>query len=649
MREKLITLNNNNDNGSIGQRIEAAIYQVCDWNERILSKVVTLILAMMSVLIIYQVFTRYVLSDPSGLSQELLIYLMIWLSFLGSSVCFAKGAHLSLPIVFDALSERNQKWLIIFSALLTVALAGIIAYGGLYAMEKNASFTSPMLRLSMSTLQSILVLSGVFFVSMQLKRVIELVGLGRETLIMAASIVAMGILGFLLWHGFQQTGTYEYLVDEHLELTSTLLLFGAFFFLLAMNVPISVGLAFAGLWVLSLQIDSHSLMVTASEKLFGGLESFGFLALPFFILAGNIMNQGGIARRLIDLAMLLGRRIPGNLWQANVLSNMLFGCLSSSGIAASTAIGGIISPMAREKGYDMSISTAINAASAPTGMMIPPTGIFIIYSMITGGSASIAAMFLAGYLPGIMMGLSVMIVAYLYAKKLKYPVDNTHYHWKQIALTVWKTLPSLTMIFVIIGGILSGVFTAIEAGGIAVLYSLVLSFCYGTISVKALPKVLFDSALTSSVILFLIACSGLMSWSMTFASIPDAIGEILIGVTENKILLLLLMNLTLLVVGIFMDMAPALLIFTPIFYPVAMTLGIDPVQFGVVIVYNLCMGLITPPVGTVLFVSCSVTGEKITSIVKPLLPIFALQFIGLMLITYFPFFTMYLPTLFGVN
>ncbi|WP_083400005.1 TRAP transporter large permease subunit [Vibrio barjaei] len=648
MREKLMRLDDNPDESALA-RFERALYQVCHVCEVALSKTVTVILGIMSVLIIYQVFTRYVLNDPSGLSQEMLIYLMIWLSFIGSSICFSKGFHLSLPIIYDALSERHQKWLTIFSALLTVLLAAIIIYGGYNAMQKNAAFTSPMLQISMSVLQSILVLSGVFFVLMQLKRVIELVGLGRSTVITATVMISIGILSYWMWGALQQMQWYEYLVDEHLEVTSTVLLFSAFFFLLAMNIPISVGLAFSGLWVLSLQIDADVLMVTASEKLFGGLESFGFLALPFFILAGNIMNQGGIARRLIDLAMLLGRRIPGSLWQANVLSNMLFGCLSSSGIAASTAIGGIISPMAKEKGYDMPISTAINAASAPTGMMIPPTGIFIIYSMITGGSASIAAMFLAGYLPGIMMGLSVMIVAYFYAKKLKYPVDNTQYHWKQIALTVWKTLPSLTMIFVIIGGILSGVFTAIEAGGIAVLYSLVLSFAYRTMSLKSLPKVLFDSALTSSVILFLIACSGLMSWSMTFASIPDAIGEMLIGVTENKLLLLLLMNLTLLAVGIFMDMAPALLIFTPIFYPVAMMLGIDPVQFGVVIVYNLCMGLITPPVGTVLFVSCSVTGEKITNIIKPLLPIFALQFIGLMLITYFPFFTMYLPQLFGVN
>ncbi|WP_084605298.1 TRAP transporter large permease subunit [Psychromonas aquimarina] len=635
--------------GSTGSKIEAVVYKFCHWNELLLSKIVTLILAVMSILIIYQVFTRYVLSDPSGLSQELLIYLMIWLSFLGSALCFSKGLHLSLPLVFDALSEKHQSWVIVFNAMLSVILSVIIIYGGIHAMEKNIAFTSPMMQVSMSVLQSILVISGFYIILMQLKRLIDTVGINRNTLTTALVMAGIFFVMYLAWGIFQSSALFEYLVDEYLEITSTFLLFGVFFFLLALNVPISVGLAFSGLLALSLQIESQSLMITASEKLFSGLESFGFLALPFFILAGNIMNQGGIARRLIDLAMLLGRKVPGNLWQANVLSNMLFGCLSGSGIAASTAIGGIISPMAREKGYNMAVSTAINAASAPTGMMIPPTGIFIIYSMITGGSASIAAMFLAGYIPGMMMGLSVMIVAYFYAKKLNYKTDDTNYQLWEIGITVWKTVPSLTMVFVIIGGILSGVFTAIEAGGIAVLYSLILSIAYKSLDIKKLPKILFDSALTSSVILFLIACSGLMSWSMTFASIPDAIGEILIGITDNKLLLLLLMNLTLLVVGIFMDMAPALLIFTPIFYPVAMALGIDPVQFGVVIVYNLCMGLITPPVGTVLFVSCSVTGEKITSIVKPLIPIFILQFIGLMLITYFPFFTMYLPTLFGVN
>ncbi|MGF1720476.1 TRAP transporter large permease [Vibrio kyushuensis] len=433
-----------------------------------------------------------------------------------------------------------------------------------------------------------------------------------------------------------------------MEATSTAVLFGSFFLFLALNTPIAIGLALAGLFTLALQIEPIFLVTVVGEKMFTGLDSFGFLALPFFILAGNIMNQGGIARRLLDLALLAGKRIPGNLWQSNVIANMMFGSLSGSAIAASTAIGGIVSPMAKEKNYDMAFTTAVNAASAPTGMLIPPTGVFIMYSLITGGSASIAALFLAGYVPGIMMGLAVMSVAYFHAKRHNYPVDNTPYTLRETSHVFLRALPSLFLIVLVIGGIIGGVFTAIEGSGVAVVYSLFLGLMYRTLDVKKLLKVLNDSAITSAVILFLIACSGLMSWSMTFADIPDTIGRILVSISDNKYIILLLINITLLIVGVFMDMTPAMLIFTPIFYPVVTALGMSPVHFGVLMTYNLAIGIVTPPVGTVLFVSCSITGEKITRVIKPLLPIFLLQVIGLLLITYFPFLTLYLPSLFGL-
>ncbi|WP_226571777.1 TRAP transporter large permease [Mangrovibacter yixingensis] len=438
------------------------------------------------------------------------------------------------------------------------------------------------------------------------------------------------------------------MVYDHLEATSLLILFGTFFLFLAMNTPIAVGLALSGLFTLALQIAPGDLLAVVGEKMFSGLDSFGFLALPFFILAGNIMNQGGIARRLLDLALLLGKRIPGNLWQSNIIANMLFGSLSGSAIAASTAIGGIVAPMAKEKGYDMAFTTAVNASSAPTGMLIPPTGVFIMYSLITGGSASIAALFLAGYLPGIMMGLAVMVVAWIWAKRHNYPVDKSPWVWREISQVVIRALPSLSLVVLIIGGIIGGIFTATEGAGVAVAWSLMLGLFYRTLSVQKLVKVLAESAITSAVILFLIACSGLMSWSMTFANIPDTIGELLISVSDNKFVILLLITLTLLVVGVFMDMTPAMLIFTPILFPVVTELGMSPVQFGVVLTYNLAIGIVTPPVGTVLFVSCSITGEKVTRVIRPLLPIFAMQLVGLLLITWFPFFTLWLPGLFGL-
>ncbi|AJY48010.1 membrane protein [Martelella endophytica] len=429
---------------------------------------------------------------------------------------------------------------------------------------------------------------------------------------------------------------------------SMVVLFGAFFTFLILGTSISAGLALAGIFTLSLQIDFGSLSSTIGEQIFGGLDHFGFLALPFFVLAGAIMNQCGIAHRLIDFAMLIGRRIPGSLWQTNVLANMLFGCLSGSGIAAATAIGNIIAPIARENKYDMPMTTAVNAASAPTGMLIPPTGAFIVYSLITGGSASIVALFLAGYFPGIVMGLAVMVVAYVYARRRGYASDKSPFRLAEVAGVLWRAIPSLGLVVLVIGGIVGGAFTATEGAGVAVLYSLVLAICYRKLTLEKLIRVGMETIYASGVILFLIACSGLMSWSMTFASIPDQIGEILTSISSNKYVILLMINVALLIVGTFMDMSPAMLIFTPILFPVVTDLGVDPVHFGVIIVYNLCMGIVTPPVGTVLFISASITGEKITRVIPPLLPIFTVQFIGLLVVTYLPAFSLALPRLFGV-
>ncbi|UJF17633.1 TRAP transporter large permease [Vibrio sp. SS-MA-C1-2] len=438
-------------------------------------------------------------------------------------------------------------------------------------------------------------------------------------------------------------------IENNIEIISFFVLFLSFFFFLLIGTPIAVGLGIAGLMTLSLQMNFSELVTTTGETLFSSLNNFGFLALPFFILAGNIMNQGGIARRLINFAMLIGRRIPGSLWQTNIVANMLFGSLSGSAIAAATAIGGIITPMAKEKKYDMPFTTAVNAASSISGMLIPPTGVFIVYSLITGGGASIAALFLAGYIPGLIIGLSVMIVAAIYAKKNNYPVSKSSIDLNSFLNVLWGALPSLMLIIIVIGGIIGGVFTAIEASGIAVIYSLLLSIMYKTITWKSLSKILYDSALSSAVILFLIACSSVMSWSMTFAFIPDTVAEMLISFSDNKYVILALINITLLIVGVFMDMSPALLIFTPILYPIVTGLGVDPVHFGVIMVYNLSMGVVTPPVGTVLFVSCGISGEKITKVIKPLLPIFLVQIIGLLLITYFPVLSLALPQFFGLN
>ncbi|PWW12541.1 tripartite ATP-independent transporter DctM subunit [Mangrovibacter plantisponsor] len=623
------------------QRIEQIL-------SRVLSCFMVCLLAAMSLLIIYSVITRYFFQSPSSLSEELLRFSLIWLGLIGAALCFNGTRHLSLPILFDRAGATTQRWMMQFNNLLVIAFGVILLAGGWLAMEKNGQMLTPMLKVSVGMLHGAVVLCGAFMIIHRGLFALRELGCSRRTLL--ESLVCALSLAVILFaiSQFATTSLWESLVYDHLEATSLLILFSTFFLFLAMNTPIAIGLALSGLFTLALQIAPGDLLAVVGEKMFSGLDSFGFLALPFFILAGNIMNQGGIARRLLDLALLLGKRIPGNLWQSNIIANMLFGSLSGSAIAASTAIGGIVAPMAKEKGYDMAFTTAVNASSAPTGMLIPPTGVFIMYSLITGGSASIAALFLAGYLPGIMMGLAVMIVAGIWARRHNYPVDKSPWVWQEISQVLIRALPSLSLVVVIIGGIIGGVFTATEGAGVAVAWSLMLGLVYRTLSMKKLVKVLAESAITSAVILFLIACSGLMSWSMTFANIPDTIGELLISVSDNKFVILLLITLTLLVVGVFMDMTPAMLIFTPILYPVVTELGMSPVQFGVVLTYNLAIGIVTPPVGTVLFVSCSITGEKVTRVIRPLLPIFAMQLVGLLLITWFPFFTLWLPGLFGL-
>ena len=425
---------------------------------------------------------------------------------------------------------------------------------------------------------------------------------------------------------------------------SCMLLFGIFSILLLIGVPISIGILLASIVTLSSEIPFDMVLFTSGQKMFSGIDSFGLLAAPFFIFSGNLMNKGGIARRLVNLALLLGGRIPGSLLHANIISNMLFGSVSGSSVAAASAVGGFMGPIQKEKKYDPVICAAVNIASAPTGLMIPPTGMFIIYSLLTG--TSVAALFIAAYIPGILMGLAVMVYAYYAAKKHNYPLEERK-DLRDTFRIILDAVPSLAMIVIVIGGILSGVFTATEGGAIAVFYALFLSLIYRNISFMDILKIAIDSAATSGMILFLIAASTLMSWVMSFLSIPDTISEILTNISDKKYIILMIMNLTLLVSGTFMDVAPALLIFTPIFYPVAMETGMDPVHFGIVIAFNLCIGNFTPPVGSALFVGCSVAKVPIDRVFKPLLPIFILVLLAMLLVTYIPFLSLFLPGLFG--
>ncbi|WP_127960090.1 TRAP transporter large permease [Serratia microhaemolytica] len=424
-----------------------------------------------------------------------------------------------------------------------------------------------------------------------------------------------------------------------------IVLFGSFFFLLALGVPISFAIGLSSLLSVLMSLPFDAAIAVISQKMASGLDSFTLLAIPFFILAGNIMNQGGIAIRLIELAKVLGGRLPGSLAHVNIIANMMFGAISGSAVASAAAVGGTMSPLQKKEGYDPAYSAAVNITSCPTGLLIPPSNTFIVYSLISGGT-SIGALFLAGYLPGIIMGLSLMLVAGVIAKKRGYPLAPKPSR-AEVLKKLFDALPSLGLIIIIMGGIIGGIFTATEASAIAVIYTLILAvLIYREVSLKQLPAIILESVVTTSIVLLLIGASMSMSWAMANADIPYLISDALLAISENPIIVLLIINLTLLIVGIFMDMTPALLIFTPIFLPIAQDLGMDPVHFGVMMTFNLCIGICTPPVGSALFIGCSVGKVKIDKVIKPLLPFYAVLVSALMLITFVPQISLALPRLF---
>ncbi len=431
-----------------------------------------------------------------------------------------------------------------------------------------------------------------------------------------------------------------------MELAAFVLL-AVFFTLLFLNVPISFCIGLATLATMLVSMDFLPAVTTLAQRMAGGLNSFALLAIPFFVLSGLLMGRGGIAKRLIDCAMALVGSLPGGLALVNVLSCMLFGAISGSAVAATSAIGSVMMPEMKKQGYDDSYSAAVTAAAATTGMLIPPSNIMIVYAIASGG-VSIAALFVAGYLPGILLGIALMIVCAGYAKLKGYPV-GARVPAKVVAQKVAAALPSMLMIFIVIGGIISGVFTATEAGAIAVVYSFVLAvLVYREVKVQDLARLLLKSCETTAIVLALIATSAAMSWILSYENIPQSISAGLLALSDNPLMILLLINIILLIVGAFMDMTPAVLIFTPIFLPVAMELGLSPLHFGIMMILNLCIGLVSPPVGSVLFVACAVAKVRLEQLLKPLLPLYGAMIVVLLLVTYVPEISEWLPKQVGL-
>ena len=429
--------------------------------------------------------------------------------------------------------------------------------------------------------------------------------------------------------------------------TLVMLVLGVSFFLfLLIGVPISFAIGLSAFLALLVTMPADIAASILSQKILTSLDSFGLLAIPLFILAGNIMNQGGIALRLITLAKLLMGRFPGALAHCNILANMMFGAVSGSAVSSAAAVGEIMLPLQRKEGYDDAFATAVNVASAPTGLIIPPSGALILFSLVSGGT-SVAALFVAGYIPGFLMGFGLMLVAGWKAHREGYPTypDTT---LKELTAATVDALPSLFMIVVVIGGILKGLFTASEASAVAVLYALVLSLYYGEVKVKDIPGLFLGSTVTTAIVLFLVGGSVAMSWVFSAANIPELVVGTLGGISQNPAVVLLMINLLLLISGTFLDLTPALLIFTPLFLPIVSDFGISPVHFGIVMVMNLCIGICTPPVGSLLFVGSSVSKVEIPRIVKHLIPMYGVLVTVLILVSVFPEISLFSPRVMGL-
>ena len=420
----------------------------------------------------------------------------------------------------------------------------------------------------------------------------------------------------------------------------------SFLVLLAIKVPIAVAIGISALLTIASLGDIPANYVVA-QRMSTGIASFPLLAIPFFILAGILMGEGGMARRLIDFASALVGRFPGGLAYVNTLTCMMFGAISGSATAAVSSVGGMMIPEMTRKGYDRNYSVALTTSAATTGLIIPPSNIMIVFAVVAG-NISVASMFVGGILPGITVGLAIMLVCWVLSGGDQQEAADPA-SWKETFQAAWGAIPSLVLIVIVLAGILGGAFSATEAAAIAVLYAFVLAvFVYREVAWASLPRICLKTGITTSIIFLLIGTSQAMSWALAYQNIPQSISAALLALTDNPMVILLIINLLLIFVGTFMDMTPAVLIFTPIFLPVAVKIGMDPIHFGIMLIANLCIGLCTPPVGTCLFVGCGVGKTSITNVTRPMIPFFCAMFAALILITYWPPLTLWLPRLFGL-
>lgn len=427
---------------------------------------------------------------------------------------------------------------------------------------------------------------------------------------------------------------------------AAIVLVGGFILGLALGAPVAVAMGLPSALAIVVLLGWDSGALTSAQRLFTASNSFALLAIPFFILAGGLMNTGGIAQRLIDLAQVVAGRLPASLAQTTVVSNAMFGAVSGASVASAAAVGSVLSPPMRKAGYDPAFSAAVNAAASPAGMLIPPSNTFIVYSLVS--STSVAALFMAGIGPGLLWALVCIVMVALYARKRPELRGTQRATLRQAGTILVRAIPALLMIVIVIGGILTGYFTATESSVVAVLYALVLGLVQKTLPVRALPSITLEAAKTTAIVMLLIGVSGILGWVMSFARVPVLVADALLGFTDNTVVILIMIMIILLLVGTVMDPTPAILIFTPIFLPIVTQLGVDPIHFGTMMVFNMCLGNISPPVGNNLFVAARVADVRIEPMISRIMPFFWALTAALFIVAFVPKLSMWLPTVMGL-
>ncbi len=421
------------------------------------------------------------------------------------------------------------------------------------------------------------------------------------------------------------------------------ILFGSFVFLLLIGTPVAFCLGISS-FATVLYMGLPPLVVF--QRLNSGISVFALMAIPFFIYAGDLMVRGDIARRLVALAGAMVGHLRGGLGQVNILASVMFGGISGSAAADASAVGGIMVPQMKEKGYGADYAVNITVTSSIIAIMLPPSHNMIIYSISAGGRLSIADLFTAGILPGFLLALSLMVTAWFVARKRGYPTEPFP-GMRMIGALLVSAIPGLILIGIIFGGVRSGVFTASESSNIAVIYALLVTvFVYRSLPWSEFVAATLGAVRTTAMVLLVIGCAAAFGWLLAYFKVPTTIVAFMQTVSDNPILILLMINVALLLLGTFMDMAPLIVIVTPIFLPIAQAFGVDPVHFGVIMVLNLGIGLCTPPVGAVLFVGCAVGRIPIWDAVRTIWPFYFASLMVLLLVTYIPGLSLWLPSLF---